>query len=68
MRLSEGIPFKTCANPPARNQNINRANLYENEMGHIAIETVQEHLLYRGSVFFSQMSCESWLAFLILEP
>ena len=29
MRLSEGIPFKTCANPPARDQNINRANIYE---------------------------------------
>ena len=32
MRLSEGIPFKTCANPQARDQNINQANLYENEM------------------------------------
>ena len=32
MRLSEGIPSKTCANPPARDQNINRANRYENEM------------------------------------
>ena len=32
MRLSEGIPFETCANPPARDQNINRANLYEKEM------------------------------------
>ena len=32
MRLSEGIPFKTCINPPARDQNINGANLYENEM------------------------------------
>ena len=25
-------PFKTCANPQARDQNINRGNLYENEM------------------------------------
>ena len=33
MRLSEGIPLKTCANPPARNQNINRANIYENLTG-----------------------------------
>ena len=32
MRLSEGNPFKSCAKPPARDQNINRANLYENEM------------------------------------
>ena len=32
MRLSEGIPFKTCANPRAREPNINRANLYENQM------------------------------------
>ena len=33
MRLSEGIPFnKTCANPQARDQNIDWANLYENEM------------------------------------
>ena len=32
MRLSQGVPFKTCANPPASDQNINRANLYENEM------------------------------------
>ena len=32
MSLSEGIPFKTCANPQARNREINRANLYENEM------------------------------------
>ena len=32
MRLSERIPFKTCANPQARNQNINRANAYENRM------------------------------------
>ena len=26
------FPFKSCANPPARHQNINRANLYENDM------------------------------------
>ena len=26
------IPFKTCAISPARNQKLNRANLYENEM------------------------------------
>ena len=32
MRLSEGIPFKTCANPRARDQNIKRANVYENGM------------------------------------
>ena len=29
--LSKGISFKTCANPPARDQNINRAHLYEKE-------------------------------------
>ena len=28
----EEIPFKTSANPQARDQSINRANLYENEM------------------------------------
>ena len=32
MHLSEGIPLKTSANPQACGQNINRANLYENEM------------------------------------
>ena len=32
MRLSEGNPFKTCANPQAHNQKLNRANRYENEM------------------------------------
>ena len=32
MRLSEGNPFQTCANPQARDQNIDRANVYENEM------------------------------------
>ena len=32
MGLSEGIPFKTCANPQARDQNMKRANLCENEM------------------------------------
>ena len=32
MRLSEEIPFKTCANPPALGQNINWRNVYENEM------------------------------------
>ena len=32
MRLSEGITFQTCVNPQADDQNINRANLYENEM------------------------------------
>ena len=32
MRLSEGISFKTCAITQARDQNVNRANLYENEM------------------------------------
>ena len=31
-RLSEGIPFKNCANPQAHDQNVTRANLYENEM------------------------------------
>ena len=31
-RLLKGTPFKTCANPQARDQNNNRANLYENEM------------------------------------
>ena len=33
MRLSEGITFKSYVNPQARDQNINQANLYENEMG-----------------------------------
>ena len=33
MGLSEGIPFKTCANPQACNRNINWANVYESEMG-----------------------------------
>ena len=32
MRLSEGIPYKTCANPQAFNQKLYRADLYENEM------------------------------------
>ena len=32
MRLSEEIPYKTCANPQAHNQKLNRANLYENAM------------------------------------
>ena len=32
MHLSEGIPFKTCANLQVRDQNIHRANAYENEM------------------------------------
>ena len=32
MRLSEEIPSKTCADPQAHNQNLNRANLYESEM------------------------------------
>ena len=32
MRLSEGIPFKTCASRQAHNQNLNWANVYENEM------------------------------------
>ena len=32
MRLSEGNPFKTCANPQAHNQKLVRANVYENEM------------------------------------
>ena len=32
MRLSEGNPFKTCANPQTHNQKLNRANHYENEM------------------------------------
>ena len=32
MRLFEGIPFKTCVNPQAHDQNVNRANLYENEV------------------------------------
>ena len=32
MRLSEGIPFKTCDNPQAHNRKLNRANRYENEM------------------------------------
>ena len=31
MRLSVGIPSETCANPQALDQNLNRANLYENE-------------------------------------
>ena len=30
--VSEGNPFKTCANPHARDQKLNRANLYEKEM------------------------------------
>ena len=32
MSLYEGNPFKTCANPQAHDQNVTRANLYENEM------------------------------------
>ena len=32
MRLREGNPFKTCGNPHARDQKINQANVYENEM------------------------------------
>ena len=32
MRLSEGNPLKICTNPHARDQELNRANLYENEM------------------------------------
>ena len=32
MCSSEEIPYQSCANPDARNQNINRANLHENEM------------------------------------
>ena len=32
MRLSEGNPFKTCANPQRHNQKLNKANRYENEM------------------------------------
>ena len=32
MRLSEGNPFKTCADPQAHKQKISRANRYENEM------------------------------------
>ena len=45
MRLSEGSPFKTCANPPARNQSINRANLYENEMVYHRHQLDYTHLL-----------------------
>ena len=32
MRLSEDNLFKTCANPQAHSQKLNRANRYENEM------------------------------------
>ena len=32
MRLSEGNLFKPCANPQAHNQELRRANRYENEM------------------------------------
>ena len=32
MRLSEGNPFKTCANPQAHNVFLSRANRYENKM------------------------------------
>ena len=32
MRLSEGMPFKICVHPQARDQHINQANLNENEM------------------------------------
>ena len=32
MRLSEGNPFKACANPQAHNQKLSRANRYQNEM------------------------------------
>ena len=32
MLLSDGIPSKTRANPQAHDQDINGANLYENEM------------------------------------
>ena len=52
MRLSEENPFGTCANPQAHNQKLNRANRYENEIiilrkwfKHIAIQTVQVHLM-----------------------
>ena len=38
MHLSEGNPFKTCANPLALNQRLNQENLYENEM----IETYRD--------------------------
>ena len=31
MRLSEGNPFKTRANPEAHTPKLNRANRYENE-------------------------------------
>ena len=33
MRLSEGNPFKTCANNPQKyNQKLSRANVYESKM------------------------------------
>ena len=32
MRLSERIPIKACANPQTHDPNINRVNLYDNEM------------------------------------
>ena len=32
LRLSEGNPFKTSANPQAHNQKLSRANVYENEI------------------------------------
>ena len=32
MRLSEGNPFKACANPQARDQKLNQTSRYDNEM------------------------------------
>ena len=30
--LSEGSPFKTCANPQKHNEKLSRANVYESKM------------------------------------
>ena len=32
MRLSEGTPLKTCANPQAPDQSINQTNVHENKL------------------------------------
>ena len=45
MRLSEGVAFKTCAIPPARDQkSAEQTSLRTKLFKHIAIEIIQEHL------------------------
>ena len=47
MRLSEGNPFKICANPQAHNQNsAEQTSMRTKWVKHIGIETVQVHLLF----------------------